>query len=244
MNSSLTKLSKGFLSGTSLKIFALFCMTIDHIGSRLLPADDPLYLPFRIVGRLSFPIFAYMIAEGCRYTRHKLKYFSGVMGLGVICQIFYIIYDKSLSFNILISLGLSILIIYVMNRGKNSYKYYYKIVTVFFIFTIYFITELAPVIFPQLKEVKYHFDYGFFGIMLPVATALFEEKGYRLLMFSLGLVALSISLSAIQWWCLLSIIPIALYSGERGKYSLKYVFYLYYPLHLLVIQGIKYLIES
>lgn len=244
MNSSLTKLSKGFLSGTSLKIFALLCMTTDHIGSRLLPADDPLYLPFRIVGRLAFPIFAYMIAEGCRYTHHKLKYFFCVMGLGVICQIFYIIYDKSLSFNILISLGLSILIIYVMDLGKNSYKYYYKIVTVFFIFIIYFITELAPVIFPQLKEAKYHFDYGFFGIMLPVATALFEERRYRLLMFSLGLVALSISLSSIQWWCLLSIIPIALYSGERGKYSLKYVFYLYYPLHLLVIQGIKYLIES
>ena len=43
----------------------------------------------RVIGRLSFPIFAYMIAEGSYYTKHKLRYFLMVFILGVICQVAY-----------------------------------------------------------------------------------------------------------------------------------------------------------
>lgn len=57
------------LSGNQLKIIAMITMLIDHIGVNLFPSVTIM----RVIGRLSFPIFAYMIAEGCRYTRDRKK---------------------------------------------------------------------------------------------------------------------------------------------------------------------------
>ena len=58
-------------SSSTLKLLACLFMLIDHAGLLLFPR----YKIFRIIGRLAFPIFAYLIAEGCRYTRNKLKHF-------------------------------------------------------------------------------------------------------------------------------------------------------------------------
>ena len=55
------------LTGNQLKLIALITMTIDHIGFMLLPQVKIL----RAIGRIAFPIFAYMIAEGCQYTRNR-----------------------------------------------------------------------------------------------------------------------------------------------------------------------------
>ena len=63
------EVKKGFLNGNQLKIIALIAMTLDHIGKMLLPG----FTILQIIGRLAFPIFAYMIAEGCRYTKNRKK---------------------------------------------------------------------------------------------------------------------------------------------------------------------------
>ena len=52
----------------------MVCMTIDHIGAMLFP--QAVWL--RVIGRLAFPLFSYCIAEGCRYTRNKARYFGSV----------------------------------------------------------------------------------------------------------------------------------------------------------------------
>ena len=77
-------LQKG-LSGNTLKIIALIAMTLDHLCLLVFPEMQW----FRIIGRIAMPIFAYMIAEGCRYTKNKVKYFLMVFVLGVICQVVY-----------------------------------------------------------------------------------------------------------------------------------------------------------
>lgn len=59
----------GGISATALKIIGMIAMTIDHIGYFLFPQIEA----FRIIGRIAYPIFAYMIAEGCRYTRNKVE---------------------------------------------------------------------------------------------------------------------------------------------------------------------------
>ena len=46
----------------------------------------------------------------------------------------------------------------------------------------------------------------------------------------------------IQIWSLLALIPLALYNGKRGTWRMKYLFYVYYPAHLVVIQGISMLL--
>ena len=59
-------------------------MAFDHIGVALFPKVAIL----RYIGRLAFPIFAFMIAEGAKYTRNKVKYFLMIFIIGVICQVF------------------------------------------------------------------------------------------------------------------------------------------------------------
>jgi hypothetical protein len=61
--------SRGFLTGNQLKLIAAGAMLADHVGLMFFPEAELL----RIIGRLAFPIFAFMIAEGCKYTRNKLR---------------------------------------------------------------------------------------------------------------------------------------------------------------------------
>ena len=63
--------SRFALTGNQLKLIAMLTMTIDHIGVILLPQ----YRFLRIIGRLSMPIYAFMIAEGCHYTHDRKAYF-------------------------------------------------------------------------------------------------------------------------------------------------------------------------
>mgnify|MGYP002512812198 CR=1 FL=1 len=73
------------MSACILKLLAAACMLIDHAGMLLFP--DKMWM--RAVGRLAFPIFAYMIAEGCTYTRSRGKYFAQMAGLALVCQLVY-----------------------------------------------------------------------------------------------------------------------------------------------------------
>ena len=71
------------LTGNQLKILALIAMTIDHVGVMLFP--ESVWL--RVIGRLAFPIFAYMIAEGCHYTRSKSRYLGLCIGVAALCRV-------------------------------------------------------------------------------------------------------------------------------------------------------------
>ena len=68
------------LSGNTLKILAAIFMLIDHAGLMLFDDNEIM----RIIGRLAYPIFAFMIAEGCKYTKNKIKYFATVFLFGVL----------------------------------------------------------------------------------------------------------------------------------------------------------------
>lgn len=229
------KISQGVISGNALKLFALLCMTVDHIGVHLISE----YEPIRIIGRLAFPIFAYMIAEGCKYTKNRLKYFLTIFIEGVILQIFIFLLSDSTRMNVLITFSLSIGLIYAFDyslRSQNNYNWVIPLTGIIFVLII--CGELPG----EFIKWDFHIDYGFFGVMLPVMVYIFDNKLLKLLMFTLGLVFLSMSLAPIQWWCLFSVIPIALYSGKRGKLKIKYLFHIYYPLHIVIILAIKRLL--
>ena len=105
----------GILNGNHLKLIAAFAMLLDHAGILLFPRVRML----RILGRLAYPIFAYMIAQGCHYTRNKLRYFLMVFGLGAVCQLVYYFASGDTYLNILLTFSLSILLIYV---GQALYR--------------------------------------------------------------------------------------------------------------------------
>ena len=212
------------LSATTLKYLALITMTIDHIGLFLL--DD--YTPFRIIGRLSFPIFAYMIAEGCRYTHNRMHYFLRVSILAILCQIVMDITTHSLYMSILISFSLSILLIMTIDY---TFKTKYLLPSFISILLVFFLV----VILPKITSTDYQIDYGIGGIILVVMVYYLPEK-WRLIGVLVGCLVMSITMTPLQYFSLLSIIPLAFYNHKKGKgCPLPYFFYLYYPLHLAII---------
>ena len=76
-----------FLTGNMLKLLAAFSMLLDHAGLLFFPTE----MGFRIAGRLAFPIFAFMIAEGCKYTRNRWRYWGMIAALAAVCQIVYFV---------------------------------------------------------------------------------------------------------------------------------------------------------
>lgn len=218
----------GFLNNNALKWIALITMTIDHAGLLLFPGLRIM----RTVGRLSFPIYAYLIAEGCRYTRDKKKYFLNIFGLGVLCQIVYFIAGRSLDMCILITFSFSILVIYALQfarASKNIFSYGLPAVaTAGAIAICYGIPKFFP-------EFGFSVDYGILGVAVPVFISLSDNKYIKLALGAFALSLLAWKSNDNQWFSLLALIPLFFYNGERGKMNIKTFFYLYYPLHLAVL---------
>ena len=237
-----------FLSAFWLKILACLFMLVDHMGLLLFPG----VLWIRYVGRLAYPLFAYFIAEGCRYTKNKPKRFLSVFILGVICEIAYIIFDGYYG-NILLTFSISILLIYLLQAVKKAVKKSYSS------------SILMQTLFVVSVIMTYHFckyigvDYGFFGVITPVLVTLFDSaeadktefasiksRVLSLVMLAVGLLLLSFvnPILQFQYYSLFSLLILAFYNGNKGKFSFKYGFYVFYPLHLVVLWAIAFYIAS
>lgn len=220
------------LSNNALKIIAMLSMLIDHVGLQIFPEHQI----FRIIGRLAFPIFAYMIAEGCFYTKNRKKYLLIVAGLGIACQAVYAIVAHSLYQNTLITFALSIAIIFsVDNFSKEKTKVSLLIMSAVIISAI-FLSLIAPALF---ENEGFEIDYGFLGMILPVAVYFSPTKTAKTVSMCLILAGMTV-LSKIQIFAFLAVPLILLYNGKRGKLNMKYFFYIFYPAHLVII----YLIDS
>ena len=234
------------LSGNALKIIAAISMLIDHIGVIFFPQIKI----FRILGRIALPIFSFMIAEGARYTRNKLRYFLTVFSLATVCQIVYFLYDGDTYMSILVTFSISIVTIYAMQFFKESlFSENTSILRKTCSGALFLATLVSVYILNTILEI----DYGFFGCMLPVFAAVFHSPKncdarflkkldvipVHLVMLLLGMMCLAIQSGKWQFYSFLAIPFLALYSGKRGKANMKYFFYIFYPLHLLILEGIN-----
>lgn len=220
---------KNGLSGNTIKLIALIAMTMDHVGLMLFPQN----IWLRIVGRLSFPLFAYMIAEGCRYTKSMPKYWGSVALVGLVCQLVYWFAMKSLYMCIMVTFSLSIALIALLKRG-GAYRY----LALGAMVVALFLCEGLPLLLPATD---FAIDYGFVGVILPALIYLGTTGTSKLLLTGAGLVLLSVTLGGIQWYGLLALPLLALYNGQRGKWKLKWLFYLYYPAHLVILYALAML---
>lgn len=224
------------VNGNQLKLFALITMTVDHIGVQLFPH----LLILRIIGRLSMPVFAYMIAEGCRYTRNRYKHILLTSALGFLCQIVYFITTGSLYLNILFTFSLSIALIYAFENAIARRTFAAYLTAVSSLLSVSFLCQVLPIL---LSQTDFQIDYGFTGILLPVLIYFGKNRKQALFLSAFGQILMCLALTGIQWYCLLSLIPVALYDGTRGKAKLKYLFYIYYPAHLAALHGISLLLR-
>jgi len=213
-----------------LKIIAIVTMAIDHVGTILYP--DLLYL--QIIGRLSFPIFAYLIVLGIESTKKPLKYMVTLLVFAVISQFPYFLafgIQPLERLNILFSLLLSAI-------------------------TIYFYNKRSPIAFvPLLLSIILPTEGSYYVILTAVGMKLLKgaPKIGALVLFALNLQFLFISdiKSQIQILSLFALPLIFLHMQNMltkeiliPKNSLaytlrKYAFYIFYPLHLALIFLIK-----
>ena len=227
----------GMLDATQLKLIAAFSMLLDHTGVLLFPG----VAIFRILGRLAYPVFAFMIAESCRYTRNKLRYFLMVFGLGAACQMVVYFFNGETLLNIMLTFSVSILLIYLLNLVDLAAKKGWWTCWLW-------MTGLLAAVGAVWILCKYlSFDYGFWGILTPVLAALPLKQGesgkLRILQFGVGLLILSVDYGGWQYYSLAVLPLLLLYSGKRGNHPLKYFFYIFYPLHLAALQGIAMLVK-
>ena len=214
--------TKGGLTGNQLKIIAMITMTVDHVGMQLFPR----LLWLRIIGRLAMPIYAYMIAEGCRHTRDRKKYLLRLLGMGALCQIVYLVAMGSLYQCILITFSMSVGLIWLMDateQGKMPKTGLFAAVL-----AVFFVCRVLPDLLPNTD---FEIDYGLPGVLLPV---LIYSAGIRGLL--LGIAFMAMKYGGIQWLAFLSVPILLLYNGQRGKANIGKLFYWYYPIHLVVLK--------
>lgn len=225
------------MSANALKIIALVSMTIDHMGLMLFPDQSWM----RIVGRVAFPIFAFMIAEGCEHTHNRSKYLSQIAIMGVGMQIVLFIATGSLYQSVFISFALAIILIYAIDKAREEKQLKYWLSVILLALAVLFLCLCLPKI---LHNTDYDIDYNIVGVCIPVLCYFSRSKKEKVLLFTLGLVALSVYYGGIQWFCLLSVPLIAMYNYQKGRFTIKKLFYIYYPAHLLVLFAIETIINS
>lgn len=212
------------LSSAALQIIAIISMLIDHIGCYFFPHLTIL----RAIGRIAMPLFVFGIVEGFIHTRSRWKYFLRLAIFAVISQIpFQIATNISgLSFALNIIFGLLFAFMTLFCLEKKQYWY-----------------ALLPLIFAVAEVAR--IEYGCIPALLAAGfyfcrTSLSKSRILQFVVLFTTLVfgnlmIVSTSRWSIQAFAILSIIPLALYSGKKGRRLPKVFSYAFYPVHLAII---------
>lgn len=225
------------LSNNQLKLIAVVCMTLDHIGMVLCPEC----LVLRLIGRLAMPVFGFMIAEGCAHTSNKKKYLLTIASMAALCQLVFFITEGSLYQCIFVTFSLSIVLIYLVQRAEATPNTKNFLLLGAGVVVVWLLAEGIPM---WDHSTDYAVDYGFFGVLLPVCVYIAPGLFGKLIAAGLCLCAVSYLGWQYQWFSLLALPLLALYSGKRGRLKLKWLFYWYYPAHLVVIYGVGLFLQK
>lgn len=233
------------ISGSTLKLIAIVSMFIDHVGAvivermllqkypfGLFPRSDFLTVldnVLRSIGRIAFPIFCFLLVEGFLHTKNVAKYALRLFlfaliseipfNLAITGKVFYKNY-QNVYFTLLI--GLLVMILFRMIEEKVTFSIALRLLL------------YGGALFAGIKLASFLMtDYDGFGVLCIMVLYIFRRnRTYQLLM---GCFAFMWEVPAP-----LAFLPISWYSGNRGL-KMKYFFYAFYPLHLLVLYLAAYL---
>lgn len=239
----------GGISAGAMKIFACLIMMLDHIGAGYIyygyhldnkniehSADlRMLYFCIRMVGRLAFPIFCFFIVEGYFRTRNVWKYLRNMVIFGLISEFPYdwalnnkYIYWNNQNVYFTLALGLLMVIIFDKITRGDFIKAGIK-------------KQIAAIVLsslPILAGFLLETDYGGLGVLLIFTFYIFRK--YK----KLGVVSIILTLGFINITELFACFDFMLFEKYNGKkgISMKYFFYAFYPVHLLIIAVVRYLV--
>lgn len=205
-----------------LKIMALVSMIIDHYGAIFHEGVDI----YRIIGRLAFPIYCFLLVEGYMHTKNIKKYGIRLFIFALVSEIpFDLAFYGKIEFghqNIFFTLLIGLITIYFLDKKEGRFKNNKSLVIA------------ASILAATLLYV----DYSFIGIIYILAFYYYKElpKAKRLPKVGLVLLASNLLAGIMQQYSLLALPIIYLYNGELGPKNkvLQMLFYIAYPLHLAI----------
>lgn len=243
-------------SGTALKIIALITMLLDHIGASLienglLHVYDLGYfsqiittewgmgwymidMVFRMIGRLAFPIFVFLLVEGFFHTHSRKNYVRN-------CFLFALLSELPFDLALANPLGFS--------GGASDQNVYFTLTIGLLMmmalehFRKHIFIQAGIVLLSAWAAQLLHVDYDATGVLLIAVFYLFY-RNYRM-KFVLGGILMAVESLGLLGTAALALIPIARYNGKRGDGPLsygkgKYLFYWFYPVHLAVLYSIAH----
>lgn len=250
------------MSSFVIKIIAIISMLCDHGGYLLLGHFSVL----NIVGRIAFPLFAFQLVIGYEHTSNLKKYLLRLLIFAFISQIpFYIMFhtltDAKPKLNIFFTLLLGICSMYIYdncfdNEPNNRKIIYDHKPNTFDKFPISVRIVVGVLLMPLVLFLAYflNVDYSIWGVLLILFIHVFYNKNKNKLKFSIGYlilcsfeVALYFGYLSYSWlladyiFTALPLIFMLLYNQKKGP-SLKYFFYAFYPIHLIILELIHYLL--
>ena len=223
-----------FLNGFHLKLIAICTMLIDHMGYTLFPG----VMWLRCVGRVAFPIFCFLIAEGCVYTHDRKKYAARLLVFALLSEIPYNLMNSGMIWdpydqNVLWTLLLGALVCWLMDWALKKCTPLSFVLTGAVMLAAYWLLEIGNT------------DYGGWGMLLVAAfygvhrapsgaVVKMIAQAFGLAFFSIGVMGGYLS---IELWSLAALVPIWLYNGQRGfsPKAVQYGFYAFYPVHILAL---------
>ncbi len=238
-------LEKYGLSTFSLKMIAVVTMFIDHFAFLFCQNHEILYVVLRSIGRLSFPLFCFVLVEGFFHTGNKLKHAILLGVFALISEIPYnMIYGSVFDLqrqNVLFTLFFGFIMIWTLDSiSLCRINYPAGILRHIGAKRLNTMLELLVIILGLSFAYFLKTSYSYAGIMLILCFYVFYRhhigKIISNIVFNMGMFGFGI-----QWWGAFSIIPIAFYNGKPGMKRGKYFFYWFYPVHLLVLVVLRIL---
>jgi len=239
--------NKKGLTANALKIIAIIAMTLDHIAAKFISPDILIYQLFRAIGRLTIVIMCYMVVEGYHHTRDIKKYLVRMFLFAIISHVPFVFMNTgrvSLFFgkgnfqtSVMWPLFLGLVTLCIWNSNKVTYLQ-----------KVIFLVLICLLAIPG--------DWNMLAVIWIWGFDLYyEDKKMKMKFF--GSVALAMALSItilyivndIQQWYkeifhfgLLAAIPVlSRYNGKPGRAkSMKWFFYIYYPLHMVILGLLAY----
>ena len=246
---------KRTLNSNSIKIIAIIAMTIDHIAWLLFPGYPREIIPIamHIVGRITCPIMCYFVAEGYHHSKNIAKYTQRLFLFAVISHFAYIFSSESF-----VDWRSFIPFYYgeILNQTSVMWPLAWGLVMLRVAFSEKIRENIKPVLIILICLITFPSDWSCIASLCILAfgtnrgkfkTQMLWMVFYVALYAVVYFLALDNVYGLIQMAVVLAIPILAMYNGQRGSskqmnQAMKWLFYIYYPLHLFVIGWIQFIL--
>lgn len=218
-------MERKWIGSEGLKVIAYGAMLVDHIGAVFVP-----WIWLRVIGRIAFPIFCFLLCEGVGHTSDPKRY-ALRLALGAVLSevpfdlLFFGGIDLERS-SVMVTLLLGLPVVWCVRRGVKPW------------------VQMVVIVLAVMLAELTGSDYGGMGILMILVFAFEMHWGLRLglmglLCWSMGGAEMSVVGIAmpVQVFAVAALVPIGMYSGEKRWKSpvWKWGWYLFYPVHLLIL---------